>query len=156
MSHDAFGSLLRKIGVSYSDMLCLVFVQHRFFWIDPRLLLKHGITVRIVSNFLIAITFSSIYYIQKFVLQSNQEQIFFLLCLQIIQRPGDTVYVLPNAIHWGINLGYNMNQAVNVMSRSWALPGMLCPPRCQCAKHVDCITFVIVKYLSYYCNISVE
>ena len=62
---DAFGSLIRKIGVSDSDRLCIALVQHKFFWVDPRLLLKHGIIVRVVSHFLIAITFSSIHYIQQ-------------------------------------------------------------------------------------------
>ncbi|KAJ1521849.1 hypothetical protein ONE63_003484 [Megalurothrips usitatus] len=50
----------------------------------------------------------------------------------IIQKPGDIVYLLPNVIHFGFKLGCSISEAVNICSRTWALPGMLSLPRCHC------------------------
>ncbi|KAK3907523.1 Lysine-specific demethylase 4D [Frankliniella fusca] len=50
----------------------------------------------------------------------------------IVQKPGDIVYLLPNTIHFGFNVGMNLNEAMNFVSESWVLPGMLASQRCKC------------------------
>ncbi|KAK3928796.1 Lysine-specific demethylase 4D [Frankliniella fusca] len=50
----------------------------------------------------------------------------------IVQRPGEIVYLLPNAVHWGFNVGWNVNEAVNCASKTYANFGMLSAQRCQC------------------------
>ncbi|KAK3911884.1 Lysine-specific demethylase 4D, partial [Frankliniella fusca] len=50
----------------------------------------------------------------------------------IVQRPGDIVYLLPNAIHWGFNVDFNVNEACNYVCPLWVLPGMLSHQRCCC------------------------
>ncbi|KAK3926318.1 Lysine-specific demethylase 4B [Frankliniella fusca] len=50
----------------------------------------------------------------------------------IRQRPGDVVYLLPAAIHWGINVGFNINEAVNCASSSWVKSGRMARPACSC------------------------
>ncbi|XP_034245678.1 uncharacterized protein LOC117647819 [Thrips palmi] len=50
----------------------------------------------------------------------------------VVQKPGDVLYLLPHTIHWGINLGLNLNESVNIASASWAKSGMIAPRRCPC------------------------
>ncbi|XP_026287763.2 uncharacterized protein LOC113213048 [Frankliniella occidentalis] len=50
----------------------------------------------------------------------------------VVQQPGDIVYLLPHTIHWGINLGLNINESMNIASASWAVSGMLAPGSCSC------------------------
>lgn len=42
----------------------------------------------------------------------------------VCQRPGDLIITMPNAIHGGINAGYNINVAMNVASKSWIPYGL--------------------------------
>ncbi|KAE8737752.1 hypothetical protein FOCC_FOCC016781, partial [Frankliniella occidentalis] len=39
---------------------------------------------------------------------------------------------MPHTIHWGINLGLNINESMNIASASWAESGMLAPGSCSC------------------------
>ncbi|XP_052131163.1 uncharacterized protein LOC127751527 [Frankliniella occidentalis] len=48
------------------------------------------------------------------------------------QRVGDVLYVLPFAIHWGVNLGFTVNEAVNCSSKSWLRSGLISRPMCRC------------------------
>ena len=66
----------------------------------------------------------------------------FLLCSQVIQRPGDVLYVLPHAIHWGINLGLNINEGINIASASWAKSGLIAPTRCPCLRYMHHVVFI--------------
>ncbi|KAK3929793.1 Lysine-specific demethylase 4D [Frankliniella fusca] len=50
----------------------------------------------------------------------------------IVQKPGDIVFLLPNTIHWGVNHGFNYNEAMNYVCSSWVLPGMMAKQRCSC------------------------
>ncbi|KAK3908556.1 putative lysine-specific demethylase [Frankliniella fusca] len=43
----------------------------------------------------------------------------------------DIVLLLPNTIHWGYNMCFNVNEAINLVNRSWILPGMLSHQRCK-------------------------
>ncbi|XP_052123575.1 probable lysine-specific demethylase 4A [Frankliniella occidentalis] len=52
----------------------------------------------------------------------------------IVQMPRDIVLLLPNTIHWGYNMGFNVNEAINFVNRSWIPPGMLSHQRCKCTK----------------------
>ncbi|KAK3918261.1 Lysine-specific demethylase 4D [Frankliniella fusca] len=94
---NAFCKVVEKLGLSAEERQCTSILQHKFFFLDPRVLLQEKIPVH-----------------------------------TIIQRPGDIVYLLPNAVHFGFNVGWNVNEAVNCCSKTYCLPGMLAPQRCNC------------------------
>jgi hypothetical protein len=131
--YSAMCMLLASLGLSMNDRHCVVFIQHKFIWVDPRFVISMGIPVDTVSHLrhFFMFTYKSYIFI-FFHCYVNIQLSCTFLSAQIIQLPGDIVCVLPNAVHWGVNLGLNINEAVNVASTHWALPGMLCPERCQC------------------------
>lgn len=61
--------------------------------------------------------------------------------MQVVQWPGDILYLLPHVIHWGINSGINLNETVNIASASWASSGMMAPGRCGCVRYLNCRIF---------------
>ncbi|KAK3920691.1 putative lysine-specific demethylase 4A [Frankliniella fusca] len=93
----AFTKVLEKLGLKTEERLCASVLQHKFFFLDPRILLAEKIPVH-----------------------------------TIIQRPGDIVFLLPNAVQFGFNLGWNVSEAVNCCSKTYCFPGMLALQLCHC------------------------
>ncbi|KAK3925561.1 Lysine-specific demethylase 4 [Frankliniella fusca] len=98
--HNDFTVWMSQCGVckdGSADTNCASYLQHKHFFVDPRVVVQAGFPVRTIR-----------------------------------QRPGDVVYLLPAAIHWGINVGFNINEAVNCASSSWLKSGMMAKPPCSC------------------------
>ncbi|XP_026280143.1 probable lysine-specific demethylase 4A isoform X2 [Frankliniella occidentalis] len=66
------------------------------------------------------------------------------------QRVGDVVYLLPFAIHWGVNLGFTLNEAVKSCSKSWLHSGLLSKPMCQCHCRAICNTCNLTRRVGFY------
>lgn len=83
-------------------------LSHKCFFIRPEALIANGMKVYRVSR-----VFRVNRQVRSFIVLFLS---FFLF--QIAQKTGDLVFTVPNGVHGGINLGANVNEAVNLCTAS--------------------------------------
>lgn len=69
---------------------------------------------------------------KKYILHPDWFRMHGIPLVRLIQYPGEYVVTFPQGYHFGINLGINMNEAINVGTVSWIDWGKVCSSRCTC------------------------
>lgn len=56
--------------------------------------------------------------------------------VKIVQKPGEYIVTFPKGYHFGVNLGFCINEAVNVAIPSWINWGKVASPKCSCPEEL--------------------
>lgn len=86
--------------------------------------------------------------------------------VKIVQKPGEYIVTFPKGYHFGVNLGFCINEAVNVAIPSWINWGKVAGPKCSCPEELvifmnffhSCDKFnqLLYKYFFFFCHSDEE
>lgn len=52
--------------------------------------------------------------------------------VRLVQNPGEYVVTFPRGYHFGVNIGFCVNEAINIATPRWIDWGKVASPRCSC------------------------
>lgn len=89
---------------------------------------------------------------KKYILEPEWFRIAGIPLVRLVQKPGEYVVTFPKGYHFGVNLGINFNEAVNVATpESWIDWGKFAT---VCTCELVCFLFFLFVFHEGYCNPS--